>query len=310
MNLLFAGTPDIAATVLKTLLSSRHTVLAVLTQPDRPAGRGQKVMESPVKLLATAHQLPIHQPEKLRETGVQDLLRSYDADLMIVVAYGLIIPQAVLDLPKKGCWNIHVSLLPRWRGAAPIQRAIEAGDTKTGVSIMQMDAGLDTGPILLQKKVAIPATMTGGELHDLLAEAGAALLLDALDQEEQGPLHPTSQTTDGITYAHKLTKEEAKVDWIRTAIELANQVRAFNPWPIATMTLQGHPLRLWSAAAHPDKKSSVAPGDIASISAEHLFIQTGQGLLALQEVQAPGGKRLPIKAFLNGHRDRLFYKAP
>lgn len=303
MNLLFAGTPDIAVTVLKTLLSSQHTVLAVLTQPDRPAGRGQKVMESPVKLLAAAHQLPIHQPEKLREASVQDLLKSYDADLMIVVAYGLIIPQAVLDLPKKGCWNIHVSLLPRWRGAAPIQRAIEAGDSETGVSIIQMDAGLDTGPILLQKKVAIPATMTGEALHNLLAEAGAALLLDALDQEEQGLLHPTVQATEGITYAHKLTKEEAKIDWTRPAVDLANQVRAFNSWPIVTMELKGYPLRLWSAYAHPDKKSSVAPGQIASVSTDHLFIQTGQGLLALQEVQAPGGKPLPIKAFLNGHRD-------
>ncbi len=303
MKLLFAGTPDIAATVLKTLLSSQHTVLAVLTQPDRPAGRGQKMMESPVKLLAAAHQLPIHQPEKLREPAVQDLLKTYQADLMIVVAYGLIIPQAVLDLPTKGCWNIHVSLLPRWRGAAPIQRAIEAGDAETGATIMHMDAGLDTGPILLQKKVAITPTMTGGELHDRLAEEGAALLLEALNQEEKGHLHPTPQATEGIIYAHKLTKEEAKIDWTRSAMDLANQVRAFNPWPIASMELQGQPLRLWSASAHPDQTSKVAPGEIASISSDHLFIQTGQGLLALQEVQAPGGKRLPIKAFLNGHRN-------
>src|ERR1700677_4049761 len=212
MKIIFAGTPEIAATIFQKLLGSTHSIEAVLTQPDRPAGRGQKVLMSPVKALALAENIVVYQPETLKGLDIQALLKGHEADLMIVVAYGLIIPPAVLSIPRLGCWNVHVSLLPRWRGAAPIQRALEAGDSETGVSLMQMDAGLDTGPILLQEKMAITADMTAGLLHDLLAASGADILLQGLALQEAGKLTAISQPPHGASYAHKLNKEEARID--------------------------------------------------------------------------------------------------
>lgn len=305
MKLLFAGTPEIAATVLQGLLQSEHEVLAVLTQPDRPSGRGQKLIASSVKVLALEAGIPVHQPLKLRDPEIQDLLKSYQADLMIVVAYGLIVPEAVLAIPKLGCWNVHVSLLPRWRGAAPIQRAIEAGDTQTGVTLMQMDKGLDTGPILLQEKVAISAQMTAGALHDLLAEKGVEILLKGLSLQEQGHLAAKPQEDIGVTYAGKLDKLEARIHWNQKASEIACKIRAFNPWPVAYGVYQDQNIRIWKARPAKDSKPA-KPGVIQYINAEGIGVQTGEGVLEILELQMPAGKILSVPVFLNGHHD--FFK--
>ncbi len=302
MKLIFAGTPEIAAVVLERLLQTEHQICAVLTQPDRPAGRGQKSLASPVKILAEAKQIPIHQPLSLKAPEIQQTLQAYDADLMIVVAYGLIVPQAVLDIPRLGCWNIHVSLLPRWRGAAPIQRAIEAGDTETGVTIMQMDKGLDTGPILLQEAVSITPTMTGGELHDLLAERGAECLLQALKQ--QAALEPQVQPTEGMTYAAKLTKEEACIDWQQPATTLDCKIRAFHPWPICFTHYEGQVLRILKARV--GQAGPGVAGTIMQVGPEALTVQTGEGRLDILSLQLPGSKALEVKVFLQGRRD--FFK--
>lgn len=307
MKLVFAGTPGIAATVLKHLLVSKQEILAVLTQPDRPSGRGQKLLPSPVKELALSHQLPVYQPLSLKEPEIQKLLKDYQADLMIVVAYGLIIPQAVLDIPKFGCWNVHVSLLPRWRGAAPIQRAIEAGDSETGVTLMQMDKGLDTGPILLQEKLAITPDMTGGLLHDVLAEMGAKLLLKGLKLKLEESLLLMQQPETGMTYAAKLSKSESQIDWSQSATEIECKIRAFNPWPICFTTYNDEPIRIWKAhVTNASKMVSKHVGQIISITSESLEIQTGRGVLEILEIQRPAGKILSMQTFLNGHLD--FFK--
>jgi methionyl-tRNA formyltransferase len=305
MKLIFAGTPDIAAVVLKRLLETEHSICAVLTQPDRPAGRGQKLLASPVKALALAKHIPVHQPLSLKEQEIQHILQSYEADLMIVVAYGLIVPQAVLEIPALGCWNIHVSLLPRWRGAAPIQRAIEAGDLVTGVTIMQMDKGLDTGAILLQEQVEIGEEMNSAQLHDLLAIRGAELLVEALAMQPQ--LLPRAQANEGMTYAAKITKEEALIDWSQSASAIACKVRAFNPWPMCSTHYEGQTLRILTAhptVDHPGLGGT--PGQIMAVTEDRVSVQTGQGILNLTMIQIPGGKALAMKVFLQGHRD--FFK--
>lgn len=304
MRLLFAGTPEIAATVLQSLLDSEHEVVAVLTQPDRSAGRGQKIVASPVKALAMAHQLPILQPLKLKDAETQERLSAYKADLMVVVAYGLIVPEVVLQTPRLGCWNIHVSLLPRWRGAAPIQRAIEAGDLKTGVTLMQMDSGLDTGPVLLQEECVITKDMTAGALHDILAGQGARMLMQGLQLQEQGKLQAKPQPVEGVTYASKLSKEEAQINWNLSAVELDCKIRAFNPFPMCRANYQDQAVRIWQARP---VSASVAgntkhPGQIVYIQEGLLGVQTGQGVLEILHIQLSGAKALPVSVFLNGHR--------
>ncbi len=301
LRILFAGTPDFAAMPLQALLDAGHTVEAVLTQPDRPSGRGRRLTASPVKQLAQQAGIAVLQPRSLRDEEIQAQLADRRPDIMIVVAYGLILPQAVLDIPHLGCWNIHASLLPRWRGAAPIQRAILAGDEQTGVCIMQMEAGLDTGPVLLSEALSIGGDETAGELHDRLADLGARLLLQAIAQPDE--LVPQPQPAQGVTYADKLSKAEAALDWSKPAVELARQVRAFNPWPVATAQLrsgdQPLALRVWQAQAWP---GAAPPGLVRRANANGIEVGTGDGVLRLTVVQKPGGKAMPVAQFLNATR--------
>ena len=247
LRIIFAGTPDFAAVALQAIINSGHEVAAVYTQPDRPAGRGRKLKPGPVKQLAMAHAIPVCQPVSLKDESEQQKLRDWNADLMVVAAYGLILPKAVLEIPRFGCLNIHASLLPRWRGAAPIQRAILAGDTESGISIMQMDVGLDTGDILLRTAIEIESHDTGGSLHDKLAIQGAKDLLSALNQVSQQQLTPIAQDNAQASYAHKLDKSEAHIDWSQSANSIERLVRAFNPWPMAFTLLNGKPLRIYKA---------------------------------------------------------------
>jgi methionyl-tRNA formyltransferase len=301
MNLVFAGTPEFAVPALKALVDAGHTIRAVYTQPDRPAGRGRKVMHSPVKEFALAHKLEVRQPTTLKVDAEAEQLRSLSADAMIVIAYGLILPPSILNIPKYGCINVHASLLPRWRGAAPIQRAIEAGDRVTGVTIMQMEAGLDTGPMLATAETEISATDTGASLHDRLSELGARLLIDTLPRLEHGAVVPQAQDHTQATYASKLNKDEARIDWTHDATVLARRVRAFNPWPVAYTTLDGKTLRLWLAdvsgnAGH----SKQLPGTVLTAESGGIHIQCGQGVIRVTQLQAEGGKVLDAGAFLNG----------
>ncbi len=248
LRVVFAGTPDFAASSLAAVLDSEHEVVAVYTQPDRPAGRGRKLTPSPVKQLAQGHGLPVYQPASLKDADAQAELAALNADVMVVVAYGLLLPQAVLDTPRLGCINVHASLLPRWRGAAPIQRAIEAGDSASGVTIMQMDAGLDTGAMLYEVRTPITSRTTGGDLHDRLAIQGANALVNVLDQLDSDSLEATPQPEEGVTYAAKLSKAEAELDFTQSAEQLARKIRAFNPWPVAWCTLGNDRLRLLMAS--------------------------------------------------------------
>lgn len=261
MRIAFAGTPDFAVPALKALLDSSHTVVGVLTQPDRPKGRGRQIAASPVKETALAHGLPISQPQTLKDEVGRADLASWRPDVLVVVAYGLILPRAALALPRLGCLNIHASLLPRWRGAAPIQRAVLAGDPVSGVTIMLMDVGLDTGPMLLKKEVPITRTDNGGSLHDRLAAVGASAVLEALDGYSTGALAPVPQPTEGVTYAAKIDKAEALIDWSRDALEIERQVRAFNPWPVAETRLDGEQLRLFEALAEGIGSTSSVPAE-------------------------------------------------
>jgi methionyl-tRNA formyltransferase len=302
MRIVFAGTPDFAVASLAAA-ARQHEVVAVYTQPDRPAGRGRGLMPSPVKLDAIARGIPVFQPETLKTPEAQQQLRDLQPDLMIVVAYGLILPKAVLAIPTHGCWNVHASLLPRWRGAAPIQRAIEAGDAETGVCLMQMEAGLDTGPVLLRQHTAISDTDTGGQLHDRLAQMGAQVLSDGLGLLRAGlkPV-PQVQPEAGVTYAHKLDKAEARLDWSRDAAQLARTVRAFNPWPIAEASLAGERVRIHGAVAITDNLGK-APGTVIAASREGIDIACGQGALRLRVVQREGGKAITAADYLNARRD-------
>lgn len=302
MKILFAGTPDFAATALRALLDSEHQVLAVLTQPDRPAGRGKKLTPSPVKQLAVEHGIPVLQPETLKGDAMCAELAALQPDVMVVVAYGLLIPQAILDIPRYGCINIHGSLLPRWRGAAPIQRAIEAGDKETGVGIMQMEAGLDTGPVLLEKRTPITDTDTGGSVHDRLAALGAEALIEALRDLPALQESATVQATDGITYAHKLGKDDARIDWQRPATELFNMIRAFNPWPVTWSTLDDAPVKIWRAQV---LNARGTPGEIIAATDAGVDVACGEGALRLTEIQLPGKRAMPVADVLRGHA-RLF----
>ena len=302
LRIVFAGTPEFAAEHLKALLGTSHQIVAVYTQPDRPAGRGQKLMPSPVKQLALEHDIPVYQPQTLRDADAQAELANLQADLMVVVAYGLILPQVVLDTPRLGCINSHASLLPRWRGAAPIQRAIEAGDSESGVTVMQMEAGLDTGPMLLKTHTPISAEDTGGSLHDRLANLGPAAVIEAIAGLAAGTLKGEVQNDALATYAHKLNKEQAQLDWSRPAGELELLIRAFNPWPICQSSLNGAALKVHAAKLG---EGSGKPGEILAASKEGLTVACGSGALLLTRLQLPGGKALNFADLYNSRRDQF-----
>ena len=307
MRVIFAGTPEFAQVALAQLQAAGHDIVLVLTQPDRPAGRGMKLQASPVKQHALTHGIPVAQPRSLRLDGkypedaaaAQALLQAAQADVMVVVAYGLILPQWVLDVPRHGCLNIHASLLPRWRGAAPIHRAIEAGDTDTGVAIMQMDAGLDTGGMLLVESVPIAPTDTTGSLHDTLAALGGRMVVEALAQLDT--LVPVPQPLDGITYAHKIEKREAAIDWTQSAEVIVRRIRAFNPFPGAATLLAGESLKVWAASV-----SDVLPppgaicGSIVALAQDYIAVAAMNSIVNITQVQRPGGKRLAVADFLRG----------
>jgi methionyl-tRNA formyltransferase len=302
LRIVFAGTPEFAVPALRAA-AERREVVAVYTQPDRPAGRGRGMQASPVKLEALKRGIPVLQPENFRAQVSKDALRALQPDLMVVVAYGLILPQSVLDIPRHGCWNVHASLLPRWRGAAPIQRAIEAGDAETGVCLMQMEKGLDTGPVLLEQRLPIGADDTGGKLHDRLAELGAHVLRDGLGLLRAG-MRPVArpQPAEGVTYAHKLDKAEARLDWTRPAIELERKVRAFNPWPVAEADIAGERLRIHGAVALPLAHSAV-PGEVLVATRQGIDIACGEGALRIRVLQRAGGKPITAADWLNARRD-------
>ncbi len=304
MRLIFAGTPVFAEQALAALVEAGHEIALVLTRADQRAGRGQQLQASPVKRLALAHGLPVFQPASLRDAQAQARIAELGADAMVVAAYGLILPPAVLAAPRLGCINIHASLLPRWRGAAPIQRAIEAGDAETGITIMQMDAGLDTGPMLLARALPIGPEESGGSLHDRLAALGAALIVEALEGLARGALQPRPQPAEGVTYAAKIDKRQTWLDWRAPAARLADRVRAFDPFPGTLLQLPGvpGPLKLWRAraVAAPSGGAAAAPGTVLVAGEGQLVVACGEGALSLLELQKPGGRRLAVQAFLGG----------
>ena len=306
LKLVFAGTPDFAAIHLKALIESEHQLLAVYTQPDRPAGRGKKLQASPVKKLAEDSGIPVFQPQTLRDEEEQAKLAALGADAMVVVAYGLILPQAVLDAPRLGCLNVHASLLPRWRGAAPIQRAIEAGDAQTGTTIMQMDAGLDTGNMLATASCDITAQTTAASLHDQLAEVGAPLLVEVLSDLPAYQANAQEQDDDGANYASKITKEEAQLNWDRSAATLDRAIRAFNPFPICFTYLEGQRIKVWQASHAGNAPLAEAPGTILKADRSGILVNCGQGQLRIERLQLPGGKPLTVEQVLNGSGD-LFH---
>lgn len=300
LNVVFGGTPEFAVPALAALLAAGHRVSAVYTQPDRPAGRGQEIKQSPIKTLALAHSLVVQQPTTLREPAAAERLASFHPDVMVVVAYGLILPANVLAIPKWGCINIHGSLLPRWRGAAPIHRALLARDSHTGVSIMKMDVGLDTGPVLSVHRTDIGERETRSSLHDRLATLGAQSLVSTLANYVSGELAPVPQSQEGATYAQKIRKEEAQLDWHRSALDLDAQVRAFAGWPVAETLWRGQQLRIWEAAPIAQITSEV-PGNVIQANSEGIVVATGDGLLNVSRVQLAGRKQMSAAEFLNAH---------
>jgi methionyl-tRNA formyltransferase len=303
LQVAFAGTPEFAVPTLRALASSSHRLLGVLTQPDRPAGRGRTLTASPVKQLALELGLPVAQPPHLKGEAERAVLAGWAPDVLVVVAYGLILPPAALAIPRLGGINVHASLLPRWRGAAPIQRAILAGDTQSGITIMQMAAGLDTGPILMQHSMAIGAAQTALQLSGILAELGAGLLTQALDRAELGTLYAVDQPAEGATYAAKIEKRDAQIDWHQSAQQIARQVRAFNPWPVAQTLWEGQQLRIWEAHAL-DAPSSGDPGQVLAVEQGGLLIQCGEGVLAMTKLQL-AGRRVVSAAEFAGNRQLL-----
>ena len=305
LNIIFAGTPDFAATHLQALLNSEHNVIAVYTQPDKPAGRGKKLQASPVKQLAEAHHIPVYQPKSLRKEEAQAELQALNADVMVVVAYGLILPETVLKAPKYGCLNVHGSLLPRWRGAAPIQRSIWAGDTETGVTIMQMDIGLDTGDMLHKVTTPILATETSASLYAKLAELAPPALLEVLNGLTSGQFKPEKQQDEQANYAEKLTKEEAKLDWNMTACQLERNIRAFNPAPMAYLTLMVNEveerIKVYQAEVLPHQEKTV--GTVLAVDKNGIQIATQQGVLNITQLQPAGKKTMSVQDFLNGRGD-------
>jgi methionyl-tRNA formyltransferase len=300
LRIIFAGTPDFAARHLAALLDSPHQVIAVYSQPDRPAGRGQQLQQSPVKQLALQHNIPVYQPKSLKKAEARQQLAALNADLMVVVAYGLILPQAVLDAPRLGCINVHGSLLPRWRGAAPIQRAIWAGDTESGVTIMQMDAGLDTGAMLSKTCTPIAADETSASLYDKLALTGPVALVDALATIESLQAQAEPQQEQLANYAEKLSKEEALLDFAKPAIALEREIRAFNPWPVSYLQLGNQQLKVWRAVTEP---GTGQPGQVLRVDKKGIAIQTSDGVLVITELQPAGKKAMKVVDFLNGRAD-------
>ncbi|MDX1454967.1 MAG: methionyl-tRNA formyltransferase [Gammaproteobacteria bacterium] len=302
MRIVFAGTPDFAVPALSALADAGHELVAIYTQPDRPAGRGRKLTPSPVKQRALELGLPVEQPASLRDAGAVKTLAEYRPEVMVVVAYGLILPADVLSIPARGCLNIHASILPRWRGAAPIQRAIEAGDDETGVAIMQMDEGLDTGAVLLEKRCLIEAGDTGQSLHDRLSTLGADAIVEALERLDS--LAALPQDADGVTYAKKLDKAEAIIDWSESAEQIARRVRAFNSWPVAQTAFAGDTLRIWLAEALAEA-ATAEPGTLLRAGKQGIDVATGDGVLRITRLQAPGRKPVAADAFANSHQTEL-----
>jgi methionyl-tRNA formyltransferase len=302
MRLVFAGTPAFARTILQALLDAGHDIALVLTQPDRPAGRGLKLKPSEVKVLALDRNLLVHQPASLKTPEARDPIATVRAQAMVVAAYGLILPQVVLDSVSLGCINVHASLLPRWRGAAPIQRAIQAGDSETGISIMRMEAGLDTGPVYLRESTPIASDDSAHSLHDKLAQLGGLCIIRALKGIEAGKLEPVAQVLDGITYANKISKDEAELNWRLGAVELDRQVRAFDPFPVAQTQLRGEIVRVWRSypLERPLGSPAGIPGVVASVTDARIVVHCGTGYLGLDELQRSGGRRLPVREFLRG----------
>ncbi|EMH0547199.1 methionyl-tRNA formyltransferase [Enterobacter hormaechei] len=302
LRIIFAGTPDFAARHLDALLKSGHQIVGVFTQPDRPAGRGKKLMPGPVKVLAETHGLPVFQPASLRPEENQKLVADLNADVMVVVAYGLILPKAVLDMPRLGCVNVHGSLLPRWRGAAPIQRALWAGDAETGVTIMKMDVGLDTGDMLYKLACPITAEDTSATLYDKLADLGPQGLIETLQQLADNTVTPEVQDEAQVTYAEKLSKEEARIDWSLSAAQLERCIRAFNPWPMSWLMIDEQPVKVWKASVI-NGNASAEPGTIIDASKNGIQVATGEGVLNLESLQPAGKKAMSAQDLLNSRRE-------
>jgi len=302
LKIIFAGTPDFAARHLDALLSSGHQIVGVFTQPDRPAGRGNKLTASPVKQLAEQHAIPVYQPKSLRPLENQQLVAQLDADVMVVVAYGLILPEAVLNMPRLGCINVHGSLLPRWRGAAPIQRALWAGDADTGVTIMQMDVGLDTGNMLHKLSCPIEASDTSATLYDKLASLGPAGMLTTLEQLADNSAIPEVQDESLVSYAEKLSKEEARLDWTLSAAQLERCIRAFNPWPVSYFIIDDQPVKVWKASVLP-AASHCRPGEILQADKSGIQVATADGVLNIEELQPAGKKAMKAQDLLNSRRE-------
>lgn len=302
LRIIFAGTPDFAAKHLEKLLSSRHQIVGVFTQPDRPAGRGNKLTPSPVKVMAEQHNIPVFQPKSLKPEENQTLISALHADVMVVVAYGLILPKAVLDMPRLGCINVHGSLLPKWRGAAPIQRSLWAGDRETGVTIMQMDVGLDTGDMLYKVSCPILPTDTSATLYDKLAGLGPEALLTTLEQLSQSSVTPEKQDDRLATYAEKLSKEEARLDWALPAVQLERCVRAFNPWPVSFFIIEGQPVKVWQAQAI-NKQIAATPGTVLQADKQGIQVATAAGILNITELQPAGKKSMSAQDLLNSRRE-------